>query len=298
MALKTPSPLSNSSFGSSSSTAGPRPPSSLPNSDFIIPDTPRKRAKVLLYGAPGTGKTSFATVYCPGPIAIINYDHRAHYAISEARAAGKEVHLAEVGYSGDVMALSDEDAKKLGHSLIAKTMRNIESAVASSLTPTGIRTIVLDTVTEYADMVSLAVAGRVDRGKNDDYGRTKGIINRNMMRIFWLADQGNANLVLLARSKEVYSGRDATGRYTYKCPAEICEGVDWAAEIRLKRGGGLGAARKGAPKTLEIEIAKGGTNLMEVGEVYDQSEWEYMGGPFAYACWRMYPGTTIEDWQS
>lgn len=263
---------------------------SLSESDFIIPTAPKRQANVLIYGDAGTGKTSFCTRFAPDPIAFINFDRRASHAVQLAKQIGKKVWFLEISTPANVTKLTDEAARAVGQKALDKTIKNFEIAVEESLKG-NIRTICLDTGTEYSEILSLAIRGRVDKTKGD-YGKSKDLINREWWRILNLAREGNAHLIILARAKSIWVNNEPTGKFTFRGPEVMNDGVDWAGEIRLrkKKGGRL-------KKEFELEVTKAGVNIEELGEVYTAELWEDLGGPFVYSCLMQYDGSSMEDWQ-
>lgn len=169
--------------------------------------------------------------------------------------------------------------------------RNLSIAIAESLRG-NCRSICLDTASEFAEIVAIAIRGRADMVKGD-YGKSKGMINGELWDMLNEARGGNAHFIMLARAKAIWEGNEPTGKFTYRGPEVLNDGVDWAGHIRLKKG--IGGRLK---KEFQMEITKAGTNIAELGAVYKQEEWEQEGmfGPFAFACMMNYPGTLPEDW--
>lgn len=264
---------------------------SLAGSDFTILKEPKKQANVLLFGDGGTGKTTFCTMYAPQPIAMINFDKRSHHAVVKAQKQGRIIAHAAIDTPANISRLPDEAARKIGQAALDKVIKNFEWAVVESQKG-NIRTICLDTGTEYSEIISLAIRGRVDRVKSD-YGKSKDLINREWWRLFNLAREGSAHLIVLSRAKAVWQNNEPTGRFTFRGPEVMFDAADWAGQIRLKK-----QKRGVAIKEFEIEIHKAGINIEELGEVYTKEEWEYLGGPFVYACYKQfYETSTLEDWQ-
>lgn len=270
-------------------TFSPEKKLTLADSDFIQLKAPKKQANVLIFGDNGQGKTTFVTKYAPEPIAFINYDRRADWAVVKAMEEGRKIHYTHVDYPADIMRLGDDVARKLGQAAIDKTIRNYEIAVRES-EKGNIRTICLDTGTEYSELLKLAITGRIDKTKGD-YGKSKDLINRQWWRLFTMAREGSAHVIVLSRAKAIWVDNEPTGNFTFRCPEVVGDAVDWAGQIRLKKG------PKGKfKKKFELEITKGGINIAELGEVYTEEEWKDLGGPFVYACLLQYDGSDMEDW--
>ena len=263
---------------------------SLADSDFVQLEEPRKQANTLVFGDGGTGKTTLATLFAPEPVAFINFDRRASHAVRAAMARGRHIHYAQIDFPANITKLDDVTARKFGQTAVDKVIRNYEIAIRESQKG-NIRTICLDTCTEYAEILKIAITGRIDKGKGD-FGKSKDLINRELWKLYNLAREGNAHLIMLARGKAVWENNEPTGKFTYRGPDVMNDAADWSAHIRLKK------ARGGrSKKSFEMEITKAGVTIEELGAVYSDSDWADLDGPFVYACVLQYPGTLPEDWQ-
>lgn len=266
----------------------------LADSDFELEPMlePKRQSNTLVFGDGGTGKTTFATKFAPGPVAFFDLDRRSNNARFRAQQEGRRVVTCKIDFPANITKVDDVTARKIGQAAIDKLVRNMEIAVAESLKG-NIRTICIDTATEYAEILSVAITGRIDRTKGD-YGKSKNLINRELWKLFNLAREGNAHLIMLARAKAVWENNEPTGEFTYRGPEVLFDAVDWAAQIRIKK---LRSVGPGTPtKRFELKMAKCGVNIEELGNVYTEEEWEELGGPFVLANLLQYPGTAPEDW--
>lgn len=258
-------------------------------SDFTAPPVPKRQAKITLCGLEGTGKTTFALKYAPDPIALINFDGRAGYAAQQAVEVGKKILMTEVRITGDINRMGEDAARKAGQAAIDKTMKNLEAAVRASQKG-DVRTICFDTGTEYGNFVTLAFRGKL--GLVKDFGKSKDLINQQLLRIYQLVADGNAHLVMLTRAKGTWEGDTPTGEFEPRAYEVLSEAADIVAHLRFKKAG-----RGKISKESEIRILKAGTDRSQLGAIYREADWEDLGGPFVYACLMNYPGTTPEDWQ-
>lgn len=269
-------------------------PISVAGSDFIILERSRPQANVVVFGAGGHGKTTVATEYAPDPLAFISLDRRGDEAVKRAMKKGRRIVFLRVDTPANPTKLSEVDAKKLGQSAVNKVIKNFEWAVKESLKG-NIRSICLDTGTEYAEMLNLAITGKEVRVKGD-YGKSKDLMNREFWRLYNLAREGNAHFILLARAKEIWEGNEPTGRFMPRGPDVIHDGADWCGHIRLAR-----VQKKGQAKKFEMQITKAGNNIDMIGKVYvsdpeSDNTWEPYG-PFTMPTWEQFQTTTPEDWE-
>lgn len=290
----------------------------IPGTDFVTLAAPTPRAICMVYGKDGSGKSTFAARFAPGPVAFINLDGRAEHTVYESIVEhGRTIHFMTTGAPADILNTDHDELKAYGNQVLNKVKRNFTWAVEQSRHG-KVRTIVIDTTKELADLVKLAVRGRVDRpaGTKDDkgdYGKSDAVINRELWFFPTLARQSNANLVLVGRGKPKYVGREDTGKILPDTDKVFSAAVDWIAEIRLASveekqarlaeasGGQINALKlieiAQAGPSFEVQISeKAGTNIAELDKVYTEKDWG-VHGPFAYTCARMYKGTTVEDWK-
>ena len=262
----------------------------LPGSDFAPPPKPKKQANILLYGDGGVGKTTFALIHSPDPVAFLSFDRRGDHVAWEAHQSKRSILFSRVDYPANITKLDDAKARLLGQQGVDKVIKNTEIAVRESQKG-NVRAIVLDTGTEYNEIITLAVRGRLDRSKGD-FGASKDVINRQWWRLFNLAREGSAHLIVLARAKAIWENNEPTGKFTFRGPDVMNDAADWAGHLRFKK---VSAKQRGKVKEHELEITKAGLALSELGVVYTAEDWgDY--GPFVWSCLMNYPRTEPEDW--
>lgn len=246
------------------------------------------QANVLLYGDGGNAKTSFALLHCPQPVLNINCDRRDGPALERARRLRRDVERVEFYLPTRINRTEIGEAKRKAKPLLERLERTIEWAVDESKKG-NIGTIAIDTANEVSGIVSAAHCGRTQSPKND-YGVTKGLVNQFWWDVFGLAREGKAHLIVLSRAKAIWKDNKPTGFFAYRCPSVVNDACDWAGNIRLK------TTKTGRPlKDFEIMITKSGGDLTEIGEVYDEDDWEEYG-PFAFICSKQWKKSAVEDW--
>lgn len=278
----------------------------------MVLDEPKAVTVGMIFSRDGDGKTHLVANYCPEPVVIIGLDGRGEREIKKALKKSRKVFYLDASTPFNVLEMEHEQAMKAASESLRLITRNYEWAVEQSINKWGSGTLAIDTSKELADIIRVAIKGRVDK-QSDDFGKSEAIINRTMKYFADRARQSNLSLVLLARSKPIYVGREDTGRITWDTDKVFHQAVDWVAEYRKVSGGGLvggmpaggfiGAAPMGAMATAPgttYEIVATNPKLAhgETGAVYRQAEWEVGDvGPFAYLCERVVPGSTADDWK-
>jgi hypothetical protein len=306
-------------------------------SDFVVLAAPKRTTIGVLFKKDGDGGTYVCTMYCPEPVVVIGLDGRGEPPVAAAIRAGRKVFYLDASTPFNVMEMEHEQAQATASESLRLITRNYEWAIEQSITKWGRGTLVLDTSTELRDLVRVAVRGRVDRprpqkGEGFLVAQTDAIINRTLKYFADRARNSKLNLILLSRAKEIYDGRDATGRFTFDTDKVFLQACDWIAEYRkvaagsgllgMPMGGFIGTPPGAVPGAAPIgTLAPGVAPVMgvlgalavptyeivatnpklahgETGAVYRQAEWEVGGvGPFAYLCERVVPGSTAGDWK-
>lgn len=263
--------------------------------DFIKLQQPKKQANILVYGDTKTWKTSFCTRYAPDPAALINFDNRADHAVYDALQDGREIHFLKIDPLVVHIKEDPQEVKAKALALVEKVEYNFEYAVEESKKG-NIRTICMDTGTEYSEICRLSFDGFLTQTKEGAFGKDKDYVNGRWWKLFRLARSGQAHFIITARSKEIWiknekGQQEATGRHIYRCPPVVAEGVDFTCQVRLKSG------PTGRPRPeFELEIING-VNPKELCKVYDEKDWQDYGGPFSFCCWKQFEKTSgIEDW--
>lgn len=303
----------------------PSPNAAIPGTNFRIIERPKRKAVILVFGDGGTGKTTLGLRFTPQPAVLIGFDGRSEYVEEQMKLAGRPIPAVQIA-PPSVIQKSD-NVRAAAREALAEFFLNYDGAIAASLNGL-VRTIVIDTASELGEIINLSVRGSLDN-RNDDYGRSKDQINQIWWKIFGAARfTGKAHVVFLARASSIWEGNQPTGDFRARVVDAVRDGVDFSLHIRLGNGvpaaglvapggvtgpvvagpalvGGLTAVPVPSvagvvrgPKEFELVVRKSGnTNPIEdVGLVFRESDWGEIG-PFAYACSRLMPGSTVDDWR-
>ena len=261
-----------------------------PKSDFVVltRDDLVYKAVCLVHGPPGCGKTTFACRYAPEPIAVINLDCRAKGVIVNIMEEwGLDIRYVHIDYPRDVFAFnpSDKPDKAEKEMLLRnqsaaippvdKVLRNYYWALNEPYE--AISTVVIDTVTEFSDLMYIRARGAMDLAKGD-FGRSKGLVNRQLQTMVEAAKAAEKHVIFLSRSREIWRANEPTGEFIPRCPDAVVENVDWHGYLKAV-GSNTGNTK------WRLKMTKAGANGDELGKVYKSEQWEKGDvGPFAWAC--------------
>lgn len=263
----------------------------LPGSDFICPPVPRKQAVALIFGLPAHGKTTLGLLYAPGPVAFFDIDKRGLYAARKAQRAGKIIHYLPVDMPRKMITRSDQELKRLAEKEVSKVMKNAE-IVAKESKRGLVRTVVFDTASELGNLLNMSITGRVDKRK-DDFGKSTHLVKGLAKTLVEIFRESDANMIMLARAKELWVGHEPTGKYKHEGLDTLEYEADWAGHLRLAKDRKTKLYRA---QTHELEVTKAGMNLKQLGAVYTEEQWGE-DGPFVYACVQNYRGSKAESWK-
>jgi len=248
----------------------------------------------IIVGDGGSGKTTFVTRYCPGPIAFFNFDSRSSEAIEEARELRGEDIIQEcpITFPFDALFLTKERAMATTKQAITDFLKKLRAACIAA--EEGIiKTIALDTGTELNDLFWIHARGDLETTKLEgERGGSKFIINRQWLTVFQMVRASGAHFIVLGRPKQKWvDNAPLKDTYVPYLP-EVCnDATDWTGRISPIV---VPATRKTpAEVSFEIKISKAGPNITQLGRVYSSREWENEGGPFAYISSQMYQ--KVED---
>lgn len=262
--------------------------------EFREPPRPKKQAVALIFGQAGSGKTTLGLRYAPSPVAFFDIDQRGAYAARAAVRKGQVIHYLDVRMPKRILNMSDQTLKKIADRELTRVRKHYDLAIAAAIKG-DVRTIVWDTMTEFASLVNLAVTGRADRVKSD-YGRSVDIVKTTLADIIRAVRETPANLLMLGKAKPIWEGGEPTGEYEFRGPDTLCYDADWAGHIRLKKMSSIKRRRGEEGQKHELQITKAGIRLKELGKVYTSDDWG-SEGPFVFACTQQYMGSSSDDWR-
>lgn len=282
---KSPQPIARKSSSPTSEPIG---------EGFLTRSRKSPQSVGIIIGDGGSGKTTFVTRYCPGPIAFFNFDGKSHEAIEEARELRGEGIIQEcrITFPFDAIFLNKERAKSAAKSAIDVFLRAFMLACDSAKQGL-IRTLALDTGTELNDLFQVYARGDLETTKVEgERGGSKFIINRQWLTIFQMARASGAHFIVLGRPKQKWvDNAPVKDTYLPYLPTVCDDATDWTGRICPSV---LPATRKTAAEVLfEIKMSKAGPNITQLGRVYTSAEWDNRGGPFAFISSQMYQ--KVED---
>jgi len=287
----------------------------IPGTSMVKVARPASRTVCVIHGLDGCGKSTLVTRFCPDPIQFINCDRRAEEsAYDSGENYGKEIYYLDAALPSEISEFSPEYAKEVAEFLLHDIItKDFKWSIAN-----GVRTIGIDTASEFTRILNYAHRGHPIKQKptKEDPGDF-GASDRAISEAIWyfvnkVRETRNVNLVILSRTKEEFDGPKPTGRYYADCHKVFNHACDWSAYLSLKSHEDmlrdLEAAHPGQPLTtsdllklqkrrpFSLKVTKGGMAIEEMDKVYTEDDWGE-DGPFAYACSRLIPRTTVEDWK-
>lgn len=269
---------------------------SLTGSPFSSSAPSKLQATGILYGQTGMLKTSLIFEHCPEPVCSINFDGgRDLQAKERADDLGREVYRAPIQMTEKIDSMEVEAAKRISQKYANEFWKAYEWAIDKGKRG-EVGTIVIDTFEELKPILCGSICGRSEIAFKQN--RAKGALNKLCRDIVFMAKQGKAHLMIVARETEIYVDDKGTGRYKPRVPPALLEVVDWAGYVKVetkKRG-------KDVEIIPRITMTKTGGNWLENGKVYTPDDWTdpetgEVDGPFAWICYNQWLKSKIEDWK-
>ena len=226
------------------------------------------------------GKTEFG-LSGPAPLALINMDEGLEGVIEKFLEAGKEL------YVSDFRRYADATSQKEWERIWEDTKKAYINALASP----DIRTVMVDTETEWWELCRLARFGKIDRVMPHHYGPVNAEY-RELMRKVYDTDK---NLILLRKLKDEYIDEKRTGNKEMAGFKDIPYMVQ--ANVYLWR-----QQKTGKTANLRV-IGKGSGSFMMT--VVDSRQNPAIAGDeieepmvsFPYLASMVFPQTDLGDWE-
>lgn len=161
---------------------------------------PKSNLSVCSFGHEKRGKTFWA-LSAPGPIAVISSDSGTESAVHQWQSAGKEIlvfqHvLPPAGQKIDVYE---------------SAWNKVSAALFEAITSKQFRTVVIDTATEFWELIRLARFGRLTQVMPHHYGP----VNAEFQSLVQKASASDKNSIWIHKMKKVYkAGKDGKEAWT------------------------------------------------------------------------------------
>lgn len=304
------------------SSPSPPPSSTIPGLTPAFSDAaaPRHRVSISGHGETGTGKSSFG-FWAPDPVVHYNLDRRIERVVDRFTAGDprlgldrpriiKHIDLRMPKPGARMFTVSkdlrekDEKERVAAEKLWNTFVTTYKTALESSMRPGGVRSVVIDTLTELYDLRLLAEFGRLMGFRQ----RERGGANSDIVELLRMHEDYNANLITLHQVKDEYaktkkrdpqSGEmvddsERTGR-------RIIKGYDKTPYVTQAH---IVFKYNDQKRRFEIEIERCKTNAELNRTTITEEEWalrdeggEYVvnNGPFAYLAAQM-TGTDASEW--
>lgn len=295
--------------------------------DFSDPPPPRPRVVISSEGETKTGRSTFG-FWAPDPIVHIDLDRRIERVVDRftggidgstplmpgllrpkviRQIALKLPRPSSLGFTkADELRNKDEKERLAAEKLWQKFVRGYTAALESSLQPGGVRTVIIDTLTELYDLRILAEFGRLMGFRQ----RERGGANGDIIELIRMSEDYNANLLVIHQLKDEYA------KFTKTKPDGTKEDDSAATGKRIIKGyknlpyvtqAHLRHSYNEKKRRFEIEVDRCGTNADINKAVYTEEDWsgkdeesgEYVWnfGPFAWVAAQM-TGTDPDEWMA
>lgn len=269
---------------------------SLTGSPFSASAPTKLQATGILYGQTGMLKTSLIFSHCPQPIVSLNFDGgRDIQALHRAQDQGVEVYRAPILMTEKIDSMEADQAKRVATKYADEFWKAYQWAIEKGK-KNEVGTIVIDTFEELKPILCGSICGRTEIAFKQN--RAKGALNKLCRDLIFMAKQGKAHLMIVARETEIYVDDKGTGRYKPRVPPALLEVVDWAGYVKVE------AKKRGKEVDIipRITMSKCGGNWLEMGKTYTPDDWidpdtGENDGPFAWICYNQWTKSKIEDWK-
>lgn len=179
-----------------------------PQFDQFFTSSPSKpsipRLAINLDGLDKCGKTYYALMTAPHPIAVVYNDPGTANVIQEARAKGRVIYdLAMDWNAPDPRVIAAADVDKAEHKAWWDAWQRTKDAHYAVLANHRIRTLVQDTGTGVKDLCELAYYGKLKGNARLD---VRGTMNADYTKLFWdlYKKRPDLNMIFIHKVKKQY----------------------------------------------------------------------------------------------
>lgn len=262
--------------------------------DAMMRPAPEWRKNRLIYSIEGqtkTQKSSFG-LWGPPPVMLFDIDHRVEGVVElfeDGTRTGKAKiirrHYVQVPELAPMAKKLDEAAKKSAQFEWDKLVQLYGIALESSLKAGGIRTIVMDDITELYDLRLISEFGRTQAIQQRD----RGAANFDMLKLIDMGKDYAATVIWISKVKEEW-GTNAAGenKPTGQWIPDGYKRLRQTVQVALR-------AQINSKKRFEIEVLSSGLNAETNGLKYTADDWR-ASGPFAWVSHEQVDGSIPDDW--
>lgn len=257
----------------------------------LAPSVVKPRMIVSVYGSEGSGKTHFAMT-APGPIALLNFDDGTEGVVEKFQSLREDVYQIDLEVPYTTVTLDDGDEVKRKKERELAKLADAEWDRSVEFFRKGLkfaRTVVVDTATQWWELLRLARFGRQSNVKH-----LFTAVNAEFRRIVkGDAFNSDASVVYLHSMKDEYVNDVRTGELV---PAGF-GGMPYIVQVHLHahRDENGGAWRLTVDKCRQNGRVVGEEfESISIGEDERGMELTMTGFPFV-AC-QVFEGTDLEDW--
>lgn len=223
MAFKKPDPLEEAGFTSTRET--PRP----------------LRIALSTVGGEKSGKTHFAVMTMPDPLAIISLDTGADEIVDKARAAGRVVYHHRI-LIPRFKVIADQKAQAAQRELYGPYWDKLRHSVDAIAAAKQIRSAVLDTFTEGYEVARLAYFGKLAQVKPQHYVEVNAE-TRNLVKGLY-DERPDLNLALIHKVKKEYrEGKSGESNWTGRYEMAGFGDINYIVDLIIHHGYDITARR-------------------------------------------------------
>jgi len=172
-----------------------------------VQDDPPRLA-VSLDGLEKRGKTHWAIMTSPEPVAVISNDTGTENIVRMAMKKGRKIYgngIMDVGFeSPDPMVIAASNVDKAEHETWIKSWKKYKDGINRIIDDKTIRTVVKDTETGIYELAQLAVFGKLRSNARKDLWAE---LNAEYTKVFWDLYKGrpDINILLIHKNKKQYA---------------------------------------------------------------------------------------------